>query len=221
MLLPACLLACMFFTKLFAIVCSKLFACGCVLAWCAWVAGCLLLTSLQCSHCCLNRSHYLHCWRFFNMCADYFAICDWKLSDWWTCTLWECTIVASVWLCICRASCVLVAVSVKLDCTRVFDVWVFFIAKHVFAFWFLCAVGFNAWCRTVCMFSHVEVGQRNVLLHVIVLDTGSRALLWYVFLWICVRLFFHQSLMSGPHCQSVFTVRVSVVVFNCWAMLSV
>ena len=40
------------------------------------------------------------------------------------------------------------------DCTRVFGVccWVFFIAKHVFASWFLCAVGFNACRHIVCMF---------------------------------------------------------------------
>ena len=47
-------------------------------------------------------------------------------------------VMASVWLCICRATCVLVAVSVKSDCTRVFVVGVCFIAQHVFASWFLC-----------------------------------------------------------------------------------
>ena len=84
-------------------------------------------------------------------------------------------IVAPVWLCICRAGCVPVAVSVKSDCTGVFVVGFVSLPSMCLPLGFLCAVGFNAWFHTVCMFSHVEVWQRNVLLHVIVLDTASRA----------------------------------------------
>ena len=154
MLLPVCLLACMFLAcSLHNCLQQIIFrACGCVqvrvhevLAVC-----CLLLTSLHCSH--VRRLFGEMGLKALRLVSVYAV----RVHD-------------------CGTS---VAVHMS-DCTRVFGVccWVFFTAKHVFASWvFVCRRFQCVPSHSLHVFTCWSLATERVTLCVICLDTLSRAL---------------------------------------------